>query len=392
MSKFLNFKHITVASYSHPELYPPIISALDQLSQITGKIDVVTRNMLHSEWEYPKNVNIHYVGSEQYTGFEIEKIPIWLKLVHFYKFVNTLKKTVQQHPSDILIVHDVIPLFAAYLIKKTLKKQNVKLWYHNHDVTDITKAGSYSLMGIASKFEKNAFKFIDIFTLPSKERLRYFPIKDLKRPPIILPNYPLQSFYSKASDINLESKNETLKLVFQGSIGEGHGLEEIIDILDKKIHGKSLELHLVGKVRDSYLTKIEALVTSKDVKSQFKYHGMKTFSKLPIILSQFDIGIAIHKPYNVTYSTGGTASNKIYEYAASAMPVLLFDNAHYRYYLEKRNWTFFTDLTKQSLVKEMETIDEYLSQYSKEAYADFQEEFNFEKIFASRLLPILNQI
>ncbi len=387
-----DISHILVASYAHPELYPPVLSSIEQLSKITDTIDLVTRNTLKSKWTYPDNVTINYVNNIQYEGFAIEKIPIWLKLQHFFNFIVLLKKLIKRKQTKILIVHDVIPLFAAYLLKKPLKKNQIKLWYHNHDVTDMSKAGNYSLMGIAAAYEKRAFKIIDIFTLPSKERLEYFPCQELKQSPVILPNYPLKSFYSKTHKVSEKGDKKVLKLVFQGSIGIGHGLEDLIAILNNKINGKQLELHLVGKVRDSYLKKLENLVLEKQVQPYFKYHGMQPFAKLPEFLSQFDIGIAIHTPYNVTYSTGGTASNKIYEYAASGMPVLLFDNVHYKTYLEHRKWTFFTDLTQQSLLKAIEVIDENLSQYSDEAYSDFQNEFNFEQIFQDRLIPVLKSL
>lgn len=393
MDQTKEIRHITIASYAHPELYPPILSAIDQLSKITSNIDVITRNTLKSQWEYPNNVKVNYVNKTAYEGFEIEKVSTLLKLSHFFQFVFKLKETIKKNKSQILIVHDVIPLFAAYLLKSTLKRRGVNLWYHNHDVSDTSKSGPYSLMGIASKYEHKAFNIIDIFSLPSKERLQYFPVEKLRNEPIIIPNFPLESFYSQAHSQKLSGDSrKVIKLVFQGSIGPGHGLEEIINILDETIHGKKLELHLVGKIRALYLNTLENLVMEKKVQAHFIYHGMQNFTKLPAMLTQFDIGIAIHKPYNVTYSTGGTASNKIYEYAACGLPILLFDNEHYRDYLEQRKWTFFTDLTRASLINGLTTIDARRYEYSNFAYQDFQNEFNFEYMFAKRLEPILQTL
>ena len=393
MSKSLN--HITIATYAHPELYPPILSAVHQLSRNSSGIDILTRNTLHSQWAYPSNVSVNFINKNQYDGFNIETISTYQKLQHFFKYVIMLKRILKKNDSKILIVHDVIPLFAAFLIKGFLKRNNVKLWYHNHDVTDISKAGNFSLMGIASKFEEKAFESIDIFTLPSKERLQYFPIDKLKNKPIIIPNYPLEGFYGKVHSIksNEQSQNrKTIKLVFQGSIGKGHGLEEIIGVLDKAVNEKELQLHLVGKIRDAYLNELKSLVAEKGVGARFTYHGMQNFTKLPTILSQYDIGIAIHKPYNVTYSTGGTASNKIYEYAACRMPILLFDNEHYRGYLENRKWTFFTDLSSDSLLEQIKLMDDNLEKFSENAYEDFRNEFNFEKIFSERMDSTLSKL
>ena len=95
--------------------------------KITDSIDLVTRNTLKSKWTYPDNVTINYVNKIQYEGFAIEKIPIWLKLQHFFNFIVLLKKLIKRKQTKILIVHDVIPLFAAYLLKKPLKKNQIKL-------------------------------------------------------------------------------------------------------------------------------------------------------------------------------------------------------------------------------------------------------------------------
>ena len=76
-------KHITILIYPHPELYPPTLSAIEELSQITDTIDVVTRNMLDSKWEYPKNVRVNYINKKKYVGFGIEKVSFGLKIIHF---------------------------------------------------------------------------------------------------------------------------------------------------------------------------------------------------------------------------------------------------------------------------------------------------------------------
>ena len=134
-------------------------------------------------------------------------------------------------------------------------------------------------------------------------------------------------------------------------------IRPFIKILNQTINNKSLELHLVGKIRAPYLQQLTALAKQNGVLDRFEYHGMKPFTQLPAFLSGFDVGIAIHKPYNITYATGGSASNKIYEYAAVGLPVLLFDNEHYRFYLGDNNWSFFTDLTHDSLIKTLESIN-----------------------------------
>ena len=90
--------------------------------------------------------------------------------------------------------------------------------------------------------------------------------------------------------------------------------------------------------------------------------------------------------------TLGTASNKIYEYAASGMPVLLYDNIHFRSILGNRNWAFFTDTQEKSLVK---TLEEIIAQYqllSSSAQKDFKAELCFEHYFQPLLKYLSGEI
>ena len=382
-------KHITVACYTHPELYPPVLSALQELSPLTTGIDVITRRMLESHWGYPDNVKLHYVNKTNYKGFGIEALPLYKKLWHFITFVQQLRRTVLKQQSDILIVHDVIPLFAAYLLQHTLRRHKIALWYHNHDVTDLSKAGKFSIMGIAARFEAKAFKTLYIFSLPARERLTYFPSSSLRTAPIVIPNYPLKRFY----DVKVTHREltGTIKMVFQGSIGAGHGLEALIEILNSPINDKRLELHMVGKVLSPYLKTLQELATSFNVSKHLYYHGMQPFAELPEFLAGFDVGLAIHEPYNVTYATGGSASNKIYEYAACGLPVLLLDNPHYRGYLGHLRWAYFTQISSEALRAAITKMDLEFGNAALAARADFEVQFNYELHFKKQLLPVLRE-
>ena len=119
--------HITVACYAHPELYPPILSAISQLAQKTDRIDVFTRKMLISKWSYPDNVYVSCINKKMYVGFGIEQISFFKKLIHFVTFVRQIKRSVVENKSDLLIVHDVIPLFAAFFNSQLYQKKTTEI-------------------------------------------------------------------------------------------------------------------------------------------------------------------------------------------------------------------------------------------------------------------------
>ena len=147
-----------------------------------------------------------------------------------------LKKT----KPEWVIVYDAIPLLAFSILSRFLIKKP-KLWYHNHDVLEESKLNKFSVSWFALRNEKIAFKTINLFSLPSKEREVFFPIDQLNGEYFFLPNYPLLKNSPKKP---VSTIKDITKLLYQGHIGDGHGLIELIYYL-KQLDNKSLSLSII---------------------------------------------------------------------------------------------------------------------------------------------------
>jgi hypothetical protein len=79
--------------------------------------------------------------------------------------------------------------------------------------------------------------------------------------------------------------------------------------------------------------------------------------------------------------TLGTASNKIYEYAALGLPVILYDNAHFRETLGQYNWAFFTNTEPESYRQCLHRIISDYPSLSKQAFEDFKSKLCYEHNF-----------
>jgi len=104
------------------------------------------------------------------------------------------------------------------------------------------------------------------------------------------------------------------------------------------------------------------------------------------------IGWAVNKPLDVTYATGGTAANKIYEFLALGMPIILIDNEHYRQYLQGNNWAFFSDLTESSLIEQIQNIIKDYQILSNQARKAFEDNFTFETSFENAINLVKKEI
>ncbi len=81
-----------------------------------------------------------------------------------------------------------------------------------------------------------------------------------------------------------------------------------------------------------------------------------SYHELIKITQTHHVGIATHLPICIGYKTAAKASNKIYEYAASGLPVLYYNTEHYISHLSKYKWAIATDLSVQDLKKQINYI------------------------------------
>jgi glycosyltransferase involved in cell wall biosynthesis len=145
---------------------------------------------------------------------------------------------------------------------------------------------------------------------------------------------------------------------------------------------------LKGGVRPQYKESLEDHAKTNGVEEKIDWFPLGPYCELPAITSDCHIGIAIYLKTDNVRNTMGTASNKIYEYAASGLPVIVFDNEQFRKHLENKPWVFFYDGSSESMKKCISSILENHESLSLSALNGFKSELNFEKAF----VPVMNKI
>lgn len=369
-------KNIVIGIYFHPEAYPPTLNAIGELAKEFSSVYVVFRPHREENWVYPSNC--HLIPSGKLLDIDQQQSSSLLKKVLFFiRFNFLLFQTVKKYKSPYLLLYDYFPMSAAYLMRLILPK-NTRFWYHNHDVAEIEKSRKFSLGWWSIKMESRMFKYLSIFSYPSKERLKFFNLKEFKGKQFFLPNYPSIKFYKDYQSNYIEGKK--IKLLYQGTISKGHGLESVVKATKDN---QNMELFLAGSDRDGTVDYL------KTIKSRnIFYKGLLPYNELPSLTSHCHIGLAINEPRSIIYQTGGTASNKIYEYAACGLPIIYFDNKHYNKYLGKYEWAYASDLTKESILHCINAIVANYEYLSKQAKKDFEYCFNYNLAFQ----PIVKHI
>lgn len=375
----MNSRFLIISLYSHPEFYPPTLNAIEHLAAHYKKVIIIHRNIEGYDWKYPSNVELVSVCKKTSVR-QAEQVSSFKKAYWFLRFTFLFFQKVKTVKPDTVLLYDPLPTLSWRIIHRFVKAPRF-LWYHNHDVIDLVGFSRMTLIYWAYKSEKWIFPYLDIFSLPSIERKAYFPMDSLKGSFFFIPNYPSLKVYDRLA-FSTRSQPNTIRILFQGSIGPFHGIEEIIGLLDKTISNKEMVLVLKGFVNEQYKSQLNALAKKHNVDKSIIFLSPSGYSEVVENTYSCDIGIGIHMKNDIMNKTLGTASNKIYEYAACGMPVLLYDNNHFRETLGMRKWTFFTNVTLTSLWHCIEQIEANYLETSKAARNDFVTELCFERYFS----------
>jgi hypothetical protein len=377
-------QNLLVVIYAHHESFPPTLNAIFNLSSKFKNIYILHKNHLVSSNILPKNCIL--ICNEKYTTVKDNlKINKFKKAYNFLIFCLQLVKSIKKNNITHCIAYDSIALFSL-LISDSFNKKIV-FWYHNHDILLKKNCNKFSIGWFASEFEKKAIKKINLFSLPAQERLQYFSI-DKKVQYFFIPNYPSLLLYN---NFKKETRNDSvIRLIYQGSIGPNHGIEDIILVLNKCINSKKIQLYLKGSIDEWYKIHLIDKAQKEGVTENLFFFDYTAYDKVPEIASTCHIGIAIHKGTDIMNKTLGTSSNKIYEYAAIGLPVILYDNEHFKKHLQQYKWANFSNCTIKSLLGLIKIIDDNYQIQSEAALKDFQKSLNFEKAFLEASNSFLN--
>jgi glycosyltransferase involved in cell wall biosynthesis len=106
------------------------------------------------------------------------------------------------------------------------------------------------------------------------------------------------------------------RLVFQGAMRWGTGLEELLRALARD-PGRTLSLFGFGPETDA----LKALAASLGLGDRVRFEGTVPFEDLASRLRDFHIGVHLMKPAMPGYDL--TLANKVFDYAHAGLPVLL---------------------------------------------------------------------
>jgi glycosyltransferase involved in cell wall biosynthesis len=365
--------------YSLPE--PPTLNAVLMLKQCFGRVVFLRNNMKFPPDFYLDTPELKEIGKCYTVDQVMSKNTLW-KLARFARYALALRRELARGNYRLVVLHDYLALLAFHLVRKSAGYRGL-VWFNSYDAIDLehTPPGRLSLIGLVVAWHAKLFSELDFFSMPTAERKPYYPLDRVKRETFVIPNFPALTYYQRCQKQRHTLPDGPVKLVYMGALGPGHGYEQVMGALHTPVAGRTVELILKGWIREDYRQQIVALAKQYGMSDRVVLTGFVPYPKLPAQAADCTIGLAIYTGKDIMNRTPGTASNKIYEYIAVGLPVILLDTPYFRKFFGMRKWAFFTDLSESSL---RNTIRDILSRYeeaSAAAVQDYREEFTYESVF-----------
>jgi glycosyltransferase involved in cell wall biosynthesis len=378
---------IGIIVYANPDYYPPTVNAIHLLSEHFD-IVLIGRNQNPPDCEYSSNVQVHRLGAYTCLSERMQASPqakIW-EYISFVAQARNLLKDV-----SLIYTYDAFAYTAAYLCQVGAL-HSVPLIYQNHEIAEHLPPRS-TLSGWVHRAEKSWIHKSSVVIFPDKDRANFFQkVTNLKKQPLIVPNFPLKSFFHLQEDWTsvIQKRWESVTLFYRGSISDTSAMREIIT--SASLLNKNVDVKFVGFLNDSNAKELENWVNHLDMANCFYYLGTLPYKDLnqPTLLAT--IGFALYKSTSFDRVACVTACNKIYEYAACGVPVIVSDFPNYRNYLSDEPWVRFANPDDaHSIASAIQDILSDFDNYRKMCIAArkaFEEKFNYEAVFSPLLWKI----
>lgn len=372
-----------------PDYDPPTINAVNGL-QRHFEVHLLCLNIRLSarpRLTWPTDVRIERIGKFRENGFGS---PLG-RLIAYLRLGLALRAAIARlRPVALYAVDPSSFSLAVWARGKT----SLPIVFKCNDFPDYEAVPQRSLRRFTWKYALHHTKDAALTVFAGRERAEYWLGKaGDRRSAAIVPHVPPLSFALLASDLNetIFARWRDRKLIYMGGVGDDIiAYREMLTALARL--DKRYRMDWIGWWEPAALAKSKAHVRDLGLEQRVLWTGTVPHSELAARALHGSLGTVLSKPLGRNALTHASASVKLFEYAALAIPVLVPDLESFRNFFRNEEWVSYANLEDpESIARAVECVFDNEANYfrrSLAARAAFQKRFNHEVMFQ----PVLERL
>jgi glycosyltransferase involved in cell wall biosynthesis len=380
---------LLIAIYQNPDYYPPTVYAVRILRQYFD-VYILSRNVREPFETWPADVTIERIG-EPASAREKEAATPRAKLAEYARFVARTRTVVSNLQPAIVYSYDPHAFVAAAIARAG--RRSTQLVFHPHELMETQRLSWASLQTWVVKAALLATKRAEQVVFPEKYRARHWlALAGDSREPIIVPNCPDSSYFRAPADWNstIARRFVAREAVYVGCVGDSNGHLEAVRAIAQL--DESVRLRIIGSDFPEFEARMRALAIDLGIGGRVSIDEWLPPGEVVARAACASVGLSLYKPVTKNLEYMGSASNKIFEYAAMGLPAVIPDRASYRDFLGDAEWVAYADVEDpRSIARAISSIlgdrDRYLAM-SLAARRAFEQHYHYEHVFE----PALNRL
>jgi len=369
---------LLVVIYANPDYYPPTVNALSILRRYFS-ITVVCRNVdiPFREWG---NIEVVRVGRYKSAPAKQQQSGA-AKALEYFRFCTAVRRaTVTLQPAAIY-AYDNYGFIAAIRTRAA----GTPVVFHQHELPDL-RASSWRLEAWITRYALRLTRAADLVVQPEINRARIWSqaAADSRRP-MLVPNCSSRDFYSAEGDVRAIARRrfEQRKVFYVGWMSRSNGHVEALRAVAQMALPATLVL--VGPHDAALGRYLTCLSDALGVGTRLELHGWVPHSECSRRFAACAVGLSLYKPVGANWEFNCSATNKLFEYAAMGLPVVVPDRKSYREFLNSDSWVAFANPDDPaSIARAIEFIladrERYVAM-SLAARKAHEEKYNYETVF-----------
>jgi glycosyltransferase involved in cell wall biosynthesis len=372
---------LTAIFYNNPDEYPPIINGVRLLAQAGWQVHLFCRDN-GKEWNvvYPSEVRVERIRADQKSSWR-----------EYFGFLRRVMLRNHKH-SRLFVGHDMHGLLPARLLASRFRRPLV---YHCHDFADRNLSAPLGSR-VVRAFEQRFARSANLLIVPDKERAFVMEAAlRTKHPALIVANAPLRQPANQSEllrrTLAASGKQFDKILLRQGRIGVGHAIEATVRSIPFWANQK-WGFVAMGYGEMEYLNHLVSVAQRLGIGERFVILPPVSYDRVTGYTVGADAGHALYDPITFSHAHPATASNKIMEYMAAGLPLLVSDTTALRELVE----TFQCGITAnesvpESIAEAVNTLladSDFAYRMGRAGKQAFEKVFCYERQFAPAVAMI----